>query len=133
MFVLIILKATREPNKYEPLSPKNRVALGKLKSRKDIKTTIWAVITIAKSWFPLFKFIYRSIKFIISRWIVKSPLKPSTRLAPLIINKKQIKIKNDEKNQFFINKFKKLRSREIIFIEKKYMKKYNKIDIISSL
>ena len=46
---------------------------------------------------------------------------------------KQIKIKNDEKNQFFINKFKKLRSRETIFIEKKYMKKYNKIDIINSL
>ena len=65
--------------------------------------------------------------------IVKSPLKPSTRLAPLIINKKQIKIKDDEKNQFFINKFKKLRSREIIFIEKKYMNKYKKIDIIINL
>ena len=131
--VFITLKANNEPNKYEPLSPKNRVAFGKLKSKKDIRTTIWAVITIARSWFPLFKFIYKSIKFIIRRWIVKSPLKPSTRLAPLIINKKQIKIKNYEKNQFFINKFKKLRSREIILIEKKYMKKYNKIDIISSL
>ena len=49
------------------------------------------------------------------------------------MDKKQINIKNDEKNQFFINKFKKLRSREIIFIEKKYMKKYNKIDIINNL
>ena len=40
LFVFIILKANNEPNKYEPLSPKNIVALGKLKSRKDIKTTI---------------------------------------------------------------------------------------------
>ena len=128
-----MLSATSEPNKYEPLSPKNIVALGKLKSRKDIKTTIWAVIIIAKSWFSLFKLIYKSIKFTISKWIVKSPLKPSIRLAPLIINKKQIKIKEDEKNQFFIHKFKKLRSREVIFIEKKNINKYKKIDIISSL
>ena len=39
---------------------------------------------------------------------------------------------NPKKLRFEIDKFKKLRSREIIFIEKKYMKKYNKIDIIYS-
>ena len=131
--MFITLKANNEPNKYEPLSPKNIVALGKLKSRKDIKTTIWVVIIIERSWFSLFIFMYKSIKFIISMCIVKSPLKPSTRLAPFIINKKQIKIKKDEKYEFFIHKFKKLRSREVMLIEKKNINKYKKIDIISSL
>ncbi len=40
LFVLIIFKATNEPNKYEPLSPKNILAFGKLNSKKDNKTTI---------------------------------------------------------------------------------------------
>ena len=30
LFVLIMFKATNEPNKYEPLSPKNILAFGKL-------------------------------------------------------------------------------------------------------
>ena len=40
LFVLIMFKATSEPNKYEPLSPKNILAFGKLNSRKDSKTII---------------------------------------------------------------------------------------------
>ena len=51
-----MFKATNEPNKYEPLSPKNILALGKLNNRNDNKTTIWAVITIAKVWWSLSKF-----------------------------------------------------------------------------
>ena len=43
---------------------------------------------IARSWWSLLILIKRSIEFIKSKWIVKSPLKPSIKFAPLIINKK---------------------------------------------
>jgi len=40
--------------------------------------------------------------------MVKRPLKPSIRLAPLIINKKQSNIKRIEKISFLIHRFKKI-------------------------
>ena len=43
------------------------------------------------------KFINNKIEFIIIKLIVKSPLNPSIKLAPLIINKKHNKTKNIEK------------------------------------
>ena len=43
LFVKITFKATKDPNKYEPLSPKKIFALGKLKSKNEIKIIIWPV------------------------------------------------------------------------------------------
>ena len=37
---------------------------------------------------PLFKFKNKRIRFIINRWIVKRPLKPSIKFAPFIIKRK---------------------------------------------
>ena len=48
LFVSMIFKATNEPNKYEPESPKKILAFGKLKSKNDIKITTWLAIVIAK-------------------------------------------------------------------------------------
>ena len=36
LFVSTIFKATNEPNKYEPESPKKILALGKLKSKNKL-------------------------------------------------------------------------------------------------
>ena len=38
LFVFIVLKATKEPNKYEPLSPKKIFDFGKLNKTKEAKT-----------------------------------------------------------------------------------------------
>tara|TARA_B100000953_G_C17734909_1_gene330180 strand:- start:1 stop:159 length:159 start_codon:yes stop_codon:yes gene_type:complete len=40
LFVSIIFKAVKDPNKYDPLSPKNILAFGKLKSKKQNKIII---------------------------------------------------------------------------------------------
>ena len=37
LLVIIALNATKDPIKYDPLSPKKIFALGKLNKRKDIK------------------------------------------------------------------------------------------------
>ena len=37
---MITFIATIEPNKYDPLSPRNILALGKLKSKNEIKIII---------------------------------------------------------------------------------------------
>ena len=50
------------------------------------------------------------IELIIIKFIVKSPLKPSIKFDPLIINKKHKSTKNDEKNLFSNKKFKKVKS-----------------------
>ena len=49
----------------------------------------------------LLKLINSKTEFIIIKLIVKSPLKPSMRLAPLIINKKHNNTKKVEKNITF--------------------------------
>ena len=48
LFVSMIFKATNDPNKYEPESPKKILAFGKLKSKNDIRITIWLAIMIAR-------------------------------------------------------------------------------------
>ena len=48
LFVSMMFKATNDPNKYEPESPKKILAFGKLKSKNDIKITIWLAIMIDK-------------------------------------------------------------------------------------
>ena len=40
LFVIIIFNATKDPNKYDPLSPRNILAFGKLKSKNEIKIII---------------------------------------------------------------------------------------------
>ncbi len=47
LLAVITFNAVNEPNKYDPLSPKNICALGKLKSKKLNKIIIWAVTSIA--------------------------------------------------------------------------------------
>ena len=44
LLVIIVFKETKDPNRYDPLSPRNILAFGKLKRRKEIKIIICAVI-----------------------------------------------------------------------------------------
>ena len=43
LLVIIMFKEIIDPNKYEPLSPRNIFAFGKLKRRNEIKIIICAV------------------------------------------------------------------------------------------
>ena len=43
LLVIIVFKAIKDPNKYDPPSPRNILAFGKLKRRKEIKIIICAV------------------------------------------------------------------------------------------
>ena len=63
----------------------------------------------------------------------RSPLNPSIKFAPFIINKKQISTKMLEKNLFSTRDFKNIRSRFSISMEKKLMKKIKKNIIIINL
>ena len=49
LFVSTMFKATNDPNKQEPESPKKILAFGKLKSKKANKTTTCAVIITVRS------------------------------------------------------------------------------------
>ena len=118
LFVSMIFKATNEPNKYEPESPKKILAFGKLKSKNDSKITIWPAIMIAKFSWLFSKFTNKSIIFIISMCIAKRPLKPSIRFDPLTIKRKHNNTKIIEKISFLSHEFKKFKSIEVIFIEK---------------
>ena len=60
----------------------------------------------------------KSIILIISMCIAKRPLKPSIKFDPLIINKKQSKIKIDKKYSFFKKLFKNIKSTLPILIVK---------------
>ena len=55
--MMITLRATRDPKKYEPLSPKKILALGKLNRRNENKTIICPMITIENSFIPSAKLI----------------------------------------------------------------------------
>ena len=100
LFVCIMFKAINDPNKYDPLSPKNIRAFGKLNSKNEIKITIWAAIMIASFSLLFSKFKNKSIILIISMCIAKRPLNPSIRFAPLIINRKQSRRKIIENISF---------------------------------
>ena len=110
LLVIIVFKATNDPNKYEPLSPRNILAFGKLKRRKEMRIIIWAVKKNENSISLLPKFINNNIELIIIKLIAKRPLKPSIKFAPFIMNKKQRRINNIEKILFSNNKFKKIKS-----------------------
>ena len=43
LLVIIVFKAIKDPNRYDPLSPRNILAFGKLKRRNEIKIIICAV------------------------------------------------------------------------------------------
>ena len=101
LLVIIMFKATRDPNKYAPLSPRNILALGKLKRRNETKITICAVRKNDNSNWSLFKFKNNKTELIIIKLIVNRPLKPSIKLAPLTINKKHKSIKIIEKILFW--------------------------------
>ena len=57
LFVIIELSATKEPNTYDPLSPRNIFALGKLNNKKDNKIIICAIKNMENSLLPLNMFI----------------------------------------------------------------------------
>ena len=67
LLVIIVFKATKDPNKYDPLSPIKILALGKLKTRKEKRITICPVIIHASLWFSLSKFMNTRTMFIIIR------------------------------------------------------------------
>ena len=98
LFVLIVFKAVKEPNKYEPLSPKNIFAFGKLNNKNDNIAIICPIKTIENSKKLNLIFIYKSIELIINKLIIKSPLKPSIKFAPFIINRKHKTTKVIKKN-----------------------------------
>ena len=110
LLVVIVFKATIEPNKYEPLSPRNILALGKLNKRKQVRIIIWAVKKNENSKWLFSIFINSNMELIIIKLIVKSPLKPSIKFAPFTMNKKQINIKKAENILFSNQEFKKIRS-----------------------
>ena len=96
LLVIIMFKEIKDPNKYEPLSPKNILAFGKLKRRKEIKIIICAVRKNENSNWLLSKFKNNKTELIIIKWIVKRPLNPSIKFAPLTTNKKHKSIKKVE-------------------------------------
>ena len=89
----MLFKAINEPNKYEPLSPKNIFAFGKLNSRKESTIIICENKIIDMTWFWLTRLIIKKIELISKKWIAKRPLNPSIKLEPFIINKKHNKTK----------------------------------------
>ena len=122
LLVAIVFKATKDPNRYDQLSPRNILAFGKLKRRNEIKIITCAVRKKENSNRLLFKFINNKTELIIIKLIVKRPLKPSIKFAPLTINKKHKSIKIVEKILFSNHEFKKIRSIYLISMGKKIIK-----------
>ena len=133
LFVAIVFREINEPNKYEPLSPRNILAFGKLNKRNVINTIIWAVMKKDSSWWLLLRFINNKTELIIIKLIVNKPLKPSIKLAPFTINRKQRSVNNDENIKLFIQEFKKVRSIFSILIGKNTINKSKKNIIKKSL
>ena len=97
LLVIMTFKLTKEPIKYAPLSPKKILANGKLNKRKISNIIIWEVNKKENCKFPLLKFKYSKITFIIIKLIDNNPLKPSIKFAPFITNRKQSRTKIAEK------------------------------------
>ena len=129
LLVIIMFKATKDPNKYDPLSPRNILAFGKLKRRNTIKIIICAVKNNENSNWLLFRFINSKTELIIIKLIAKRPLKPSIKFAPFTINKKHKSVKIVEKILLSNHEFKKIRSIYWISIGKKIIKISKKIII----
>ena len=133
LFVIIIFNATKDPNKYDPLSPRNILAFGKLKSKNEIKIIICDVKKNENSIWLLSKFIKSKMELITIRLIVRRPLKPSIKFAPLIINKKLNNTKKIEKILFSNQEFKKNKSTFLISIGSRLIKSIKKITISVNL
>ena len=133
LFVIIVFKLVKAPNMYAPLSPKKIFALGKLNNRKDKNTIIWDINKTENSKFSLLIFIWVRIIFIIIRFIVNKPLKPSIKLAPLITNKKHNKTKIEENKWLDINGIRNGISMFKIFTGKKYIITKRRNIIITNL
>ena len=133
LFVSTIFKATNEPNKYEPESPKKILAFGKLKIKKEINIIIWPVKKNENLRWSLLKFTNNNIEFIIIKFIVKRPLNPSIKLAPFITNKKHNNTNSEENVWLDIKKDKKGISILKIFIGKKYIETSKRNIIIINL
>tara|TARA_Y100001970_G_C13941424_1_gene703365 strand:+ start:376 stop:801 length:426 start_codon:yes stop_codon:yes gene_type:complete len=129
----MVFKATKDPNKYAPLSPRNILAFGKLKRRNVTRMIICAVKKNENSICSLFKLINNKAELIIIKFIVRRPLKPSIKLAPFTINKKHKSIKNIEKILFSNHEFKKIRSMLLISIGRKITQIVKQITINISL
>ena len=133
LLVIIMFKAIKDPNKYDPLSPRNILAFGKLKRRNEIKITICDVKKNENSNSLLFKFINNKTELIIIKLIVKRPLKPSIKFAPFTINKKHKSTKIIEKILLSNQEFKKIKSIFVISIDKKFIKMIKKTIINNNL
>ena len=133
LFVKTIFKATKEPNKYDPLSPKNILAFGKLKSKNEIKIIICPIKKIENSNWLLLRLKNNKTEFIIIKFIVKRPLKPSIKFAPFIINKKHKRTKIFENILFSNHVFKKMRSTLSICMDKILISVIKKIIIKNNL
>ena len=129
LLVIMEFKATKDPNKYDPPSPRNILALGKLKRRNEIKIIIWAVKKKENSILLLSRLINNKTELIIIKFIDKRPLKPSIKFAPFTMNKKHKRIKKVEKILFSSQEFKKIKSILLISIGKKIIKTTKKIII----
>ena len=114
--VTIEFKATKDPNKYEPPSPRNILAFGKLKRRKEIRIMICAVKKKENSKWLLFKFTNNKTELMINKLIVKTPLNPSIKFAPFTINKKHKRTNTVEKISISSHELKKDLSICTIFI-----------------
>ena len=128
MLVIIVETAIRVPRKYAPLSPKKILAFGKLNKVK-INTDKICDIKITEKDESLIT--DKNIKFMIKKWIPKRPLNPSTKLAPLITNKKHNKTKQFWNNLFSSHIFKKDSPVLSISIEKRFIHKI-KTDVMSN-
>ena len=105
MLVFITDTAMKVPIKYDPLSPRNILDVGKLYFRNVITIKNTLSIKKAKSLLPWNKFIKNKFSKIIKVWIVNNPLYPSIRLLPFIMNKKHKHIKNNAKISIVKNLF----------------------------
>ena len=65
---MMVVKATKDPNKYAPPSPRKILALGKLKRRNEIKMTTCPVKKNENSISLLFKFINNKTVFMIIKF-----------------------------------------------------------------
>ena len=97
MLVLTTETAINDPIKYDPLSPKNIWALGKLNLINIKITTLMQNKIKLRLFVSDIKLIKDNIMNIINECMPNNPLKPSIRLDPFIINKKHKQIKINEK------------------------------------
>ena len=133
MLVFIVDKAINAPKKYEPPSPKKILAFGKLYLININNIIICKNNKYARTLFWLKKLIKNKFEIIINECNPNSPLYPSIKFAPLIINKKHNNTKKDEKILLCKKFDKKDMSIFKIFIGKKWIEKERKIIINNNL